>query len=104
VEDAMIAITHAYRSGVKMDTDYYAGFHVPFIENSLSKWGLRGTETRKIVGTPTGDPAPYQAITTLYFDNMPTYSTAMSSDNGRAVLNDIHKFYDGMPEIMIGEV
>ena len=100
----MIAITLAYKNGVKMNADYYSGFHVPFIETSLSQWGLRGTETRKIVGTPTGDPAPYQAITTLYFDNMPSYSDAMSSKNGRAVLADIHKFYDGMPEIMIGEV
>lgn len=100
----MIAITLAYKNGVKMNADYYSGFHVPFIESSLTPWGLRATETRKIVGTPTGEPAPYQTITTLYFDNMPSYSDAMSSTNGRAVLADIHKFYEGMPEIMIGEV
>lgn len=100
----MTAITVAYKNGVKMDTDYYYGFHVPFIEDSLTKWGLRRTEVRKIVGTPSGEAAPYQVITTLYFDNMPAFSDAMASKDGRAVLADIHKFYADMPDIMIGEV
>ena len=100
----MVAITIAYKNGVPMNTDYYYGFHMPFVESSLTQYGLRATEVRKIVGTTTGDPAPYQAITTLYFDNMPAFSDAMASNNGRAVLADIRKFYDGMPEMMIGEV
>jgi uncharacterized protein (TIGR02118 family) len=99
----MIAITVAYKNGVKLNTDYYYGSHVPLVENALSKWGLRSTEVRKIVGTPSGDPAPYQIITTLYFDDLPAFSSAMSTDDGRKVLGDIKNFYEGMPDIMIGE-
>ena len=100
----MIAITVAYPSGTKMNTDYYYGSHVPMVENTLTNYGLRSSEVRKIVGTPTGDPAPYQIITTLYFENMQAFSSAMASDAGRHVLADIKNFFEGMPEIMIGEV
>jgi len=99
----MIAITVCYKSGVKMDLDYYYGSHVPLVENSLSKWGLKATEVRKIVGTPNGNAPSYQVITTLYFDDLPAFSSAFASDEGRKVLSNIKNFYDGTPEIMIGE-
>ncbi len=99
----MTAITVAYKSDVKMNTDYYFGSHVPMVEDRLSSHGLRSAEVRKIVGTPTGAPAPYQIITTLYFDNVTDFTAAMGSDDGRAVLKDIANFYEGTPDIMIGE-
>lgn len=100
----MIAITVAYPAGNKMNTDYYYGSHVQMVENTLTEYGLKASEVRKIVGTPTGDPAPYQIITTLYFESMQAYSSAMASDAGRHVLSDIKNFFEGMPDIMIGEV
>jgi len=99
----MIAITVCYKNGVKMNQDYYYGTHVPLVENRLTKWGLKATEVRKIVGTPNGDVPSYQVITTLYFDDLPTFSTAFATDDGRKVLSDIKNFYEGTPEIMIGE-
>jgi uncharacterized protein (TIGR02118 family) len=102
-ETHMIAITVGYKSTTKMNKDYYFGTHVPLIENALTKWGLKATEARNITGTPSGEPPPYQMITTLYFDDLPAFSTAMSTDDGRAVLADIKNFYDGMPDFMIGE-
>ncbi len=100
----MTAITVAYRSDAKMNTDYYYSAHVPLVEERLTSRGLRATEVRKIVGTPTGAAAPYQIITTLYFENALAFNDAMATDDGRAVLADIHNFYDGMPDIMIGEI
>ena len=99
----MIAITVGYRSGVTMNADYFVSFHIPMIENTLTEHGLLRTEVRKIVGTPTGEPAPYQYITSLYFENMSTFSSAFASDQGRAIVSDNSNFYDGLPEIMIGE-
>jgi uncharacterized protein (TIGR02118 family) len=99
----MTAITVAYKSDVKMNADYYYNSHVPMVETLLVSQGLRSAEVRKIVGTPTGVPAPYQIITTLYFDNVIDFTNAMSSNDGRAVQADIRNFYEGTPDIMIGE-
>lgn len=99
----MIAITVGYKSTILMNSNYYLSSHVPMIENTLTEHGLISTEVRKIVGTPSGEAAPYQFITTLYFENMPTFSSAFASNAGRALLADNSNFYEGIPDIMIGE-
>lgn len=98
----MIAITVGYKSGTPLNSNYYFSSHVPMMENTLTEHGLISTEVRTIVGTPSGAKAPYQIITTLYFENMPTFSSAFASDAGRALLADISNFYEGLPDIMIG--
>ena len=57
-----------------------------------------------ILGTPTGTPAPYQAITSLYFGDAAALEGAVKSAEGQAVVADIANFYDGMPDVMIGEI
>lgn len=56
------------------------------------------------VRTGWGTPAPYQVITTLYFGDAAALEGALRSAEGEAVVADIAKFYDGMPDVMIGEI
>ncbi len=51
-----------------------------------------------------GTPAPYQAITSLYFGDAAALEGAVKSAEGQAVVADIANFYDGMPDVMIGEI
>jgi uncharacterized protein (TIGR02118 family) len=100
----MIVLTVCYKSGIDFDTDYYFAKHMPLTAEKLGPPGLRNAEVRKIVGTPTGTPAPYQVITTLYFNDAASLQNAFESAEGQAVVADILNFYHGTPDLMIGEV
>ena len=99
----MIALTVCYKSGIGFDNDYYFAKHMP-LTAKLGPLGLRNAEVRKILGTPMGTPAPYQVITTLYFNDAASLQNALGSAEGQAVVADIPNFYHGPPDVMIGEV
>ena len=99
----MIVLTVCYESGIALDDAYYYGTHMPMVEK-LRPHGLRSSEARKILGTPMGNAAPYQLITSLYFDDAAALATAMGSEVGRKLAADVPNFYQGEPDFMIGEV
>ena len=100
----MIALTVCYKSGLRFDADYYRGRHMPLTAEKLGSHGLKRAQVRKILGTPMGTFAPYQVITTLYFGDAAALEGAFKSAEGQAVVADIANFYDGMPDLMIGEI
>jgi uncharacterized protein (TIGR02118 family) len=97
----MIVLTVCYESGTSLDLEYYYGMHMPLVQQLE---GLRRAEARKILGTPMGNPAPYQLIASLYFDSPAALAAAMGSAQGRALAADVGNFYKGEPDFMIGEV
>jgi uncharacterized protein (TIGR02118 family) len=99
----MIVLTVCYESGTPLDAKYYQDTHVPLVEK-LGQFGLRRVEVRKILGTPMGNPAPYQLIASLYFDDAASLQVAMGSAEGRALAADVENFYKAEPDFMIGEV
>jgi hypothetical protein len=46
----------------------------------------------------------YQVIFSAYFDSPAALQTAMQSPRMGEVMGDIAKYYDGMPDVLIGEV
>jgi uncharacterized protein (TIGR02118 family) len=99
----MTTITVCYKHGVPFDDGYYFTKHIPLVEK-LRAHGLRNAEVRKISTALDGTRAPYQLIATLYFDNSAAMDVAMSSPEGKTVVEDIPNFYGGAPDAMIGEV
>ena len=100
----MIALTVCYKSGLRFDADYYRSKHMPLTEEKLGSHGLKSAEVREILCTPMGTLAPYQAITTLYFGDAAALEGGLKSAEGQAVVADIANFYDGAPDVMIGEI
>jgi uncharacterized protein (TIGR02118 family) len=100
----MTVLTVCYKPDIALDADYYNSKHLPLVAKEIGPLGLRKVEVRKIVGTLTGTPPPYQLIATLYFDDADSLQSAFQSAGGQAVVADIAKFYDGMPDVMIGEI
>jgi uncharacterized protein (TIGR02118 family) len=97
----MIVLTVCYETGTPLDVEYYHATHMPLVKKLD---GLRRAEARKILGTPMGNPAPYQLIASLYFDDAAALAAAMGSPQGRALAADVGNFYKGEPDFMIGEV
>jgi uncharacterized protein (TIGR02118 family) len=97
----MIVLTVCYEAGTPLDTEYYYGTHMPLVKKLN---GLRRAEARKILGTPMNNPARYQLIASLYFDDAAALGAAMGSPDGQALAADVGNFYKGEPDFMIGEV
>jgi hypothetical protein len=51
-----------------------------------------------------GSKPQYQVIFSAYFESDSGLQNALQSRQMGGVLNDIQNFYDGMPDIFIGEV
>jgi uncharacterized protein (TIGR02118 family) len=61
-------------------------------------------EIVKIAATPDGSAPPYQLVFTAYFESADALQNAMMSPRMAEVMGDLKNFYDGMPDVMIGEV
>jgi uncharacterized protein (TIGR02118 family) len=61
-------------------------------------------EIVKLTGTPNGAAPPYQVQFSAYFASAASLQNALRDPRLPEVLADIANFYDGTPDIMIGEV
>ena len=66
--------------------------------------GGKSVEIVKVTATADGSKPPYQVIFSAYFESAAALQNAMQSPRMGEVLGDIQKFYDGMPDVLIGEV
>ncbi|MGD0962660.1 MAG: EthD family reductase [Candidatus Acidiferrales bacterium] len=100
----MTVLKVCYKHGVRFDEKYYLSKHVPLAESAMSRHGLKGVEMAKITATPDGSKPSYQVIFTAYFESPAALQNAMQDPRMGEVLGDIANYYDGMPDVLIGEV
>ena len=74
------------------------------IGSTMGPAGVKKVEIVKIGATATGSAPPYQLILSAYFESADALQKAMTAPRMPEVITDIAKFYDGMPDMMIGEV
>jgi len=99
----MTVLRVCYKHGVRFDESYYIKTHLPLVSGIMGPFGVKKTEFVKIAGAPDGSAPLYQAMFTAYFDSADALQRAMSNPRMPEVIGDIAKFYDGMPDMMIGE-
>jgi uncharacterized protein (TIGR02118 family) len=100
----MSVLRVGYRHGVRFDEGYYTTSHLPLAGRVLGPHGVQHVEMVKFAGTPTGAPPPYQVQFSAYFDSAASLQNALRDPRLADVLADIGNFYDGTPDMMIGEV
>ena len=100
----MNVIKVCYRHGVRFDEGYYFKNHMPLAGGIMGPLGLKKAEVVKIAGAADGSAAPYQLVFTGYFESADALQKAMTNPRMAEVVGDIKHFYDGMPDMMIGEV
>ncbi len=93
-----------YKSGVRFDEAYYVSKHLPIAASVMAPHGLKNAEMMKVRTTPDGSPPPYQVIFTAYFESASGLQNALMSPRLGEVLSDIQNFYDGSPDVLLGEV
>jgi uncharacterized protein (TIGR02118 family) len=99
----MTVLRVCYKSGVRFDEAYYKAKHLPLSAGIMAPFGLKSAEVMKVAPNPDGSKPPYQVIFSAYFASAADLQNAMQSPKLAEVIDDIKSFYDGMPEIMVGE-
>ena len=100
----MTVLRVGYKHGVRFDESYYIATHLPLVGRVMGPHGVKSVEMLKVTATPDGSKPPYQVIFSAYFDSAAGLQAAMQDPRIGEVMGDIARFYDGAPDVMIGDV
>jgi uncharacterized protein (TIGR02118 family) len=100
----MTVLRVCYKHGVRFDEDYYISKHLPLTGSVMGPHGVKSVEMMRVTAALDGSKPPYQVIFSAYFESAAGLQTAMQSARIGEVLGDIQNFYDGAPDVLIGEV
>jgi uncharacterized protein (TIGR02118 family) len=100
----MTVLRVCYKHGVRFDEGYYLSKHLPLTGSVMGPYGVKSVELVKVTTTADGSTPPYHVIFSAYFESGAGLQNALESPQMGGVLNDIQNFYDGMPDVLIGEV
>ncbi|MBD1363901.1 EthD family reductase [Mucilaginibacter sp. ZT4R22] len=105
VKKGMIKVTILYPAGEgkTFNMDYYKTKHIPLLV-SLFAGAIKATVIEKGVGgRAPGDPAPYVAIGSLYFESVAAFQDGMKT-YGKQIRDDIPNYSNITPVVQISEV
>ena len=99
----MTVLRVCYKHGVRFDESYYISKHLPLVGGILGA-AVRNIEVVKLTSAGDGSTPPFQVMFSAYFDSPAALQNARQNPRMPEVLADVQNFYDGMPEVLIGEV
>ena len=99
----MTVLRVCYKHGVRFDESYYISKHLPLVGGILGA-AVRNIEVVKLTSAGDGSTPPFQVMFSAYFDSPAALQNARQNPRMPEVLADVQNFYDGMPELLIGEV
>lgn len=100
----MTVLRVCYKHGVRFDEGYYTSKHLPLAARVFGPHGVKSVELVRVTATADGSKPPYQVIFSAYFESAAGLQNAMQSPRMAEVLGDIPNYYDGAPDVLIGEV
>jgi uncharacterized protein (TIGR02118 family) len=99
----MTVLRVCYKHGIRFDEGYYTSTHLPLV-GSIIGGAVKNIEVVKLTSAGDGSAPPYQMMFSAYFDSPSALESAMQNPRMPEVLADVQNFYDGMPELLIGQV
>ena len=99
----MTVLRVCYKHGVRFDETYYTSKHLPLVSSILAEY-VKSVEMIKVASSADGSTPPYQVFFSAYFESPSILQAAMQHPRIGEVLGDIPNFYDGAPDVLIGEV
>ena len=98
----MSVLKVCYKSGVRFDEQYYLSTHMPLAAAYFTPFGLKQVEVVRFQDV-AGQPPVYQVIITVHFESMAAVQQALSDPGLAKVLADVPNYYDGVPDVLVGE-
>lgn len=99
----MTVLRVCYKHGIRFDEGYYTSTHLPLVGAVMGS-AVKKIEVVRVLSTGDGSTPPYQTMFSAYFDSPAALQEARQNPRMPEVLADIKNFYDGTPELLIGEV
>jgi len=99
----MTVLRVCYKHGVRFDQSYYTSKHLPLVSRIIGA-AVKKIEVVKMASAADGSAPPYQMMFSAYFDSPAALESAMQNPRMPEVLCDVKNFYDGMPDLLVGEV
>jgi uncharacterized protein (TIGR02118 family) len=99
----MTVLRVCYKHGVRFDEGYYTSTHLPLV-GAVMGVAVKSIEVVKLNASGDGSAPAYQVMFSAYFDSPSALESARQNPRMPEVLADIKNFYDGMPDLLIGEV
>jgi uncharacterized protein (TIGR02118 family) len=96
-------LTVAYKRDVQLDEGYYRTTHAETIERVWGPLGLERTEVHKLAAAAESS-APYQIIWIGYFPSVQAIQDVLQNPASGEVMGEIPNYYQGAPDVFIGEV
>ena len=93
-----------YPHGFAFDYDYYFGRHLPLAERLMAEFRVSTVELMRILQTEAGATAPFELVSTVYFESESELQRARRSEQWHQLVADIPNYYRGTPLVLIGEV
>ncbi|KAL1631728.1 hypothetical protein SLS56_004402 [Neofusicoccum ribis] len=100
-----VAVTVLYPnvSDATFNLEYYLSTHMPLVEKEFGPHGLKGWKVARILGTATGEAAPYSIQCTLEYNAKEEFEASVKNAAG-PVLGDVSNFSNKEPVFLVGEV
>ena len=98
-----VTVLYPNQTDATFDMDYYIASHMPMVAQRFGAHGMTGWRVERIVGTPSGDAAPFSVKATLEFGTADGFKAALAAEGG-SVIGDVPNFTTLKPQFMIGEV
>ncbi len=96
-----LQVAYPVSDASKFDHDYYLESHVPLIAKHMGLHIASQVVTKGVAGGG-GAATPFHAIATFVFQDQAGLDAALAAAG--PVLDDVPKFTDVQPQMMIGEV
>ena len=104
VEELDDSVESLLQARCPFDEGYYLSKHLPLTGSVMGPYGVKSVELVKATTTADGSTPPYYVIFSAYFESAAGLQNAMQGPRLGEVVGDIQNFYDGMPDVLIGEV
>ena len=99
----MTVLRVCYKSGVRFDQAYYTSKHMPMVGSIMGPFGVSRVEVVRFGANPDGSAPLYQVMFSAYFQSADALQKALQGPRIGEVMADISNYYDGVPDLFIGE-
>ncbi len=96
-----LQVAYPTGEGLSFDYDYYLGTHMGLVGEHMGAHMEGATASKGLAGGPDTPPG-FFVIATLRFADQAALDAAMGAAG--PVIGDIPKFYNGQPQMLVGEV
>jgi uncharacterized protein (TIGR02118 family) len=98
-----VSVLYPNGEGKNFDMDYYTEKHAAMVKELLGDAIKGATIESGIGGGAPGSPAPYMAMSNMYFDSPEAFGNAFGP-NADKIMGDIPNFTNSEPVIQISTV